>query len=532
MSLVIANIPFIKSGRNGQIFTGPNAGSRWPFTLPGLTAYTPFPFFMSWATSYLRRHGVDAQFYDGVALKRWDFQAVRRDLAGLRPTILALETATPTYNIIREFAIWAKQSFGSRIVLTGPHVASFADQILQEPWVDHVVAGEYEKPLLEIARHGAAAPRKFVYDHVEDLDEIDGEIWLPHRPLEYLYNYWDASMPTGRAQLAVSTSRGCPFKCTYCQWPKVMNDGSYRFRRPDVVLEEIKRAIADYRSFLDRRSIYLTGQATAAQFEQQFHPYQADALRRHYEGILPGGVRYKPTEDDSAGIRSIFFDDDTWNLGVERVKQLCKGLKDIGLPWTMMGRIDTVPLPVYDLMVESGCVGMRFGVESFSQKLLDNTKKHLSSQKSYDNIKYLITRFSNIEFHFTTMKNLPGETDQDWQKDLELLHSLQLLGNQRNNRVHWQNSDCVAFPGTELWEEMVALGKGGELMNFELYDGGAHNTDKLAAAVGWLGSNYQAKWSKYSKMGDPTLLPADSREAIRPPPAPAAQGHPLPVISS
>jgi radical SAM superfamily enzyme YgiQ (UPF0313 family) len=198
----------------------------------------------------------------------------------------------------------------------------------------------------------------------------------------------------------------------------------------------------------------------------------------------------------------------------------------------MMGRIDTAPLATYDLMVESGCVGMRFGVESFNQKLLDNSKKHLNAQKSYDNIKYLITRFSNLEFHFTTMKNMPGETDEDWKRDQELLHSLQTLGRQNRNRVHWQNSDCIAFPGTELWEEMIALGKGRELENFELYDGGVHNTEKLAAAVGWLGADYQAKWSKYSKMGDPTLLPTDSRAAIQPTSVDSSQRHSLPVIGS
>src|SRR5262249_25737146 len=102
-------------------------------------------------------------------------------------------------------------------------------------------------------------------------------------------------------------------------------------------------------------------------------------------------------------IESILFDDDTWNLGTARIQELCRGLKEIGLPWTMMGRIDTSSLELYDLMVESGCAGMRFGIESFNQRLLDNTKKRLDAKKSYANIRYLLTRFSNLEFHFTTM---------------------------------------------------------------------------------------------------------------------------------
>ncbi len=107
-----------------------------------------------------------------------------------------------------------------------------------------------------------------------------------------------------------------------------------------------------------------------------------------------------------------------------------------------MGRIDTSSPALYDEMVDCGCVGMRFGVESFSQQLLDNTKKRLDARVSYDNIRYLLTHFSNMEFHFTTMKNLPGEVAADWEADLAILNDLQELGRRSGNIVHWQNSDC------------------------------------------------------------------------------------------
>src|SRR5262245_50817160 len=101
MTVLLANIPFIKEDKDGGIRTGPNAGSRWPWTGRGITNYAPFPFFMAYAVSYLRKHGIDAQFYDGVALKHWDYERVKDAIAAFEPEILVLETATPTFPIIK-----------------------------------------------------------------------------------------------------------------------------------------------------------------------------------------------------------------------------------------------------------------------------------------------------------------------------------------------------------------------------------------------------------------------------------------------
>jgi anaerobic magnesium-protoporphyrin IX monomethyl ester cyclase len=494
MSVLLANIPFIKYDEHGNIHTGPNAGSRWPWTTPGVTDYACFPFFMGYATRYLKENGVDASFYDGVAEKHWTYDLVKESIAKHKPEILFLETSTPLVRKVTEFAIWAKESFGSRIVLMGPHMQAYAGEMIKEHFVDHCIIGEYEKPALDIVLKRGKAKPIYTFEQLEDINYINGQNFLPFRPFELLFNYWEPTMNTPRPQLQVNTSRGCPFKCTYCQWPKVMNDGQYRNRLPELVIDEIRTVLNEYKGrkfdYSDRlRNAYFSAQ----NYRGKRQPFIAAASNALWGR---GGQ-----------IQSILFDDDTWNLGITRVKELSRGLKEIGLPWTMMGRIDTSQRDVYDTMVDSGCVGMRFGVESFNQRLLDNTKKHLDAKMSYENIKYLLTRFSNVEFHFTTMKNLPGETMVDWENDLRILNELKQIGEKSGNRVHWQNSDCVAFPGTELWEEMVALGKGEELKNFDLYDGNPQNQEKLAEVIGWLGSDYTSKWSKYSEHGRPTNLP-------------------------
>jgi anaerobic magnesium-protoporphyrin IX monomethyl ester cyclase len=457
MKILFANLPFIKH-INGQIYTGPNAGSRWPFTAPGtLGIYAPFPFWLAWAAQYVQSHGYDIDFYDGVALKHNSLQHTKEYFSKTKPNIVFYDIATPTYKLIDEFAIWAKKEIGCINVYCGPHMKVYAKDCIQDNHVDHCVIGEYDIPALKICQNPDIPKQIFTFDHLKNIDTLpNGNNFLPYRPMNYIQNYYDPSMPTKPVQLTVCTSRGCPFKCTYCQWPNVINNGQYRARSAEMVIDEIQQI----------------------------------------KNIL------------GSNLGSIFFDDDTWNLGKSRIEKICDGLKSINVPWTMMGRIDTSKPELYDRMVDSGCVGMRFGVETFNQELADNVKKNLNVETSFNNLKYLVTRFSGMEFHFTTMRNLPGEKSGSWQRDQELLKNLASIGAEHGNKVHWQISDCIPFPGTELWEELVSLGHSDSLLNFNLYDGSTEHNGALEKTVGWLGENYKPKYSEYSKDGSPTNLPS------------------------
>jgi radical SAM superfamily enzyme YgiQ (UPF0313 family) len=141
---------------------------------------------------------------------------------------------------------------------------------------------------------------------------------------------------------------------------------------------------------------------------------------------------------------------------------------------------------------------MRFGVETFNQELSNNVKKKLDTTKALKNLEFIVTKFKNMEFHLTTMKNLPGEVAGSWENDQMILKDLASLAAKNNNKVHWQISDCVPFPGTELWEELVAAGHEENLMDFSLYDGNPNNSAKLAETIGWLGTNYKPKFTEYS----------------------------------
>jgi radical SAM superfamily enzyme YgiQ (UPF0313 family) len=461
MKVLFANLPFVKY-IDGEIYTGPNAGSRWPWVNRGASFhnYAPFPFWLGWAAKYVQSHGFDVEFYDGVALRHSNLQQVLQMISGINPDIIIYDISTPTYELNNNVAIWAKRTLNCRNIFCGPHMKVYAKECSKHEHVDHCVIGEYDIPVLDICQKGDKAKDIYTYEHLKNINTLpNGDNFLPLRPMNYINNYYDPSMNTPRVQLTVSTSRGCPFKCTYCQWPKVINNGQYRARKAEYVIDEIQQI----------------------------------------KNILGNNLG------------SIFFDDDTWNLGKKRIEQICDGLKDIGVPWTMMGRIDTSTPELYKKMVDCGCVGMRFGVETFNQELSNNVKKRLNTAKAYENLKYIVTNFSNMEFHFTTMKNLPGEKKGSWENDQTILKELADAGRRHNNIVHWQISDCIPFPGTELWEELIELGHGEALQDFTLYDGNPHNTVTLAETIGWLGEDYKPSYTEYSgKDGKLTNFPKES----------------------
>ncbi len=459
MKILFASIPNVHY-RDGQIFTGPNSGARWSWSAPGNSfhGYAPYPFDLAQPVAFLRSLGHQADLYDGVAMRHWNLDDTRKFILDYRPSIIVIDISTPVYNVCIEIAEWVKRTIESIVVLSGPHMAAFGKECKKLPFVDHCVIGELEKPIWDIVERYPGGKGVYEYEYVDNVNELpDGSNFAPYRDVTTLGRYYDPSMDTARTQLQVRTSRSCPFKCTYCLEPKTVHGGKYRARSASAIIDEIKTVIKD-----------------------------------------------------AGHIGSIFFDDDTFNLGDKRIKQICAGLKDIGLPWTMMGRIDTSALETYDAMVDAGCVGMRFGIESFNQQLLDNTKKNLDAKVTYSNIKYLLTRFRNMEFHFTTLANMPGSKPGDRENDQKILAELIAFGAQNGHRVHYQSSEVVPFPGTELWEELVEMGHGERLKDFKMYDGHPDHNTSLIKTIGLLGGNYAPKASKYSdRTGTPTDKPSE-----------------------
>tara|TARA_B100000686_G_scaffold193271_1_gene200087 strand:+ start:7 stop:1377 length:1371 start_codon:yes stop_codon:yes gene_type:complete len=390
---------------------GVRAGSRWPFTMDQpVSNYAPYPFFMGYAASNLKEHGFEVNILDAVAEDEYDYQKFLKQIKLEEPDLVVIECSTPTIDIDVWFA--NKVAEFSKVALAGPHLnENTVGEIRSDnPNISFYLLGEYILSSLKMAQSQISG----VYNSevLKDLDTFP----FPFRDFKSITKYFDPSMPTPKPQLAMYGSKGCPFKCTFCSWPQTMYFGNVALRSPDKIAEEIR-----------------------------------DAIEKH-------------------GFRSIFFDDDTFNLGTKRISKLCDYLKEIGLPWTMMGRLDISPDWLYDKMVESGCVGMRFGVETFNIDVLKNIEKGIERRDFKKTLEYICLTYPEVMIHITMMSDMPGQTAEDTEIDMKIIKE---MGFSNDNIFRtYQLSKCAPFPGTKLYEQMETKLDEATLKTYTLYDGG------------------------------------------------------------
>lgn len=404
MKIVLGNLPWYCFGK-----TGVRAGSRWPhLRARHEQGYLPFPFFLAYAASLLKKHDFDVVLIDAIA-EGLTYNAFLRRVRALGPDLLVCETSTVTLK--HDIKLLEKIDKDIVIALCGPDVnIRTPDFMRSHPFIAYVFSGEYEYTLLDLARCLKEGGNK---SEITGLMYRDGQRVLtnPPRPLISLdmlpwplreglpmarYNDAPGNMPLPSAQMIAS--RGCPYRCKFCLWPQVMYQGnSYRTRDMVDVVSEME---------------YL--------------------------------VR-------TLGFKSVYFDDDTFNCGKPRMLAFCSEIKKRRLndiPWAIMARPDLMDEELLCNMKDAGLYAVKYGVESATQGLLDNINKNMDLEKTEKMIR--LTERLGIKAHLTFTFGLPGETRESIRRTIDAAINL--------NPNSVQFSITTPFPGTEFYKEMQEKG--------------------------------------------------------------------------
>jgi hypothetical protein len=378
---------------------GVRAGSRWPFTMvhaappdaPSNGSYLPYPFFMGYAATYLARHsGCEVVFRDSIALRE-SYASFMDFLMRGHFDYIVIESASPSWDHDLTLITSLHRCLPRlRIIVTGPITSKGIDLLSANP-IHACVRGEYEKGVVRVL---AGESGLIDYDMLS-LEEMNAAPF-PYYDEVIAHRYMDSN-PRGMVypQAQVWSSRGCPFKCIFCVWPATMTGND-----PDGT---------------SKRSV------------RHYGPEYMEAFLTELVG------RY--------GHQSIYFDDDTFNLGDRHVERMCAVMRRIGLPWAAMCRADSSRLELWQEMKDSGCYGVKIGFESGSQEVIDTiVNKRLDLQEARRAVEEI--KRVGLTVHGTFTYGLPGETQEQMRETRRFAASLGL-----DTR---QESGCAEIEGTPL----------------------------------------------------------------------------------
>jgi len=405
--VLAVNLPWRQDGRAGV-----NAGSRWPHTYDmsrytaNIPPYVPYPFFMGHLFSLLKENGISAWLTDCVA-EGYTPEEFIYETAGYAPSLLIAETSAPSFRSDMELLKRVREFLpDTKICVTGSHIGFLKENILDEDCVDFAIQGEYEQSALELAK---CLKEKIPYGHIDGLIHICGmnrqrkdadftSLPRPERHITPFYNYNDRPVsalayPSFQTQL----SRGCPYKCCFCQWVHTIYSHSYRRADTDSVAKEILDA------------------------------------------------------QEQSGIRSFYLDDETFNIDKKHLHKFCDSLEKYGikLPWMAMARADGgLDEEILVRMKNNGLIGLKFGIESVDENVLKEINKKLDIKKCEETLD--LCRQHGIEIHLTFSIGYMNDTEATVKKTFDWMIA--------RNPDSQQVSIVTPFPGTPMYDELIKSG--------------------------------------------------------------------------
>jgi radical SAM superfamily enzyme YgiQ (UPF0313 family) len=243
----------------------------------------------------------------GLTPDQYDIRIFDEDIEKLPlhkiPDIVGITTLAATITRAYELADHYR-SRGAKVVFGGPYASFMTEEALQH--ADSIVVGEAEglwEACLEDFEKGDMKP-------VYRTDEcVPYKVQKPPR--------WDLIKTRDIFQVAIQTSRGCPFNCDFCLVSKMFGR-KMRYREIENVVEEIRAAPSKY----------------------------------------------------------IFFVDDNLTINKKYAKELMRAIRPLGISWGCMCSIDVATDDeLLGLMAESGCFNILIGFESLNPASLDETNK-------------------------------------------------------------------------------------------------------------------------------------------------------------
>lgn len=207
---------------------------------------------------------INNRFLAGVFSFR---KRILKAIIDYKPDLVCFSVTTDNYKWACGWAKKIKEHIAAPIIFGGIHPTAVPEKVIINQCLDYVCVGEGDQAIVDLAK---ALANKKSTDTIKNIwTKADGNIIRNEvRPLIYNLdripladkNLFYSAAPIFNSGYTLSTSRGCPFSCSYCcnsLWKKIYADEKEVFRRRGVknVIQELKIAKFKYKpkyvAFLD-----------------------------------------------------------------------------------------------------------------------------------------------------------------------------------------------------------------------------------------------------------------------------------------
>lgn len=389
---------------------------------------------LGYLATALRKAGHTVHLFQGETDENLD--RFMNAVAEIQPELLGLKVFSLEVVSVRDAMEAVRKRFpGIKQVLGGPHISIMETHEFEPlfPHMDFAIRGEAEIPLPMLAdavegehcekhekhekretqdRHETQKtldkPEKQETDKKQEKHGKGGKVefrdipgivykdsgsgeWIAVPPVRHL-NLDDFGMPAwdlmdprsykdrwffwnpAEVGAPIITSRGCPYRCTFCA-QNIVGGKRLRQRSLNSVFQEMDLLINTY------------------------------------------------------GITDFEIMDDNFMMNMDFVEGFCRGILDRGwdITWSCGGsRLDNLELPMVKLMERAGCTILSVGLESGSQRILDYMCKDLRLETARVKTS-MITRNSSIKINAMFILGYPTETREDILKTIRFAKKLDIF---------------------------------------------------------------------------------------------------------
>jgi len=193
--------------------------------------------------------------------------------------------------------------------------------------------------------------------------------------------------------LGMMTSRGCPFRCSFCSVAPVWDYESH-LRTSEDIISEMKYLLERGRTDL------------------------------------------------------FLFQDEYFLASAERAKDFSRKLIASGLKvqWKAFGRVNLIDREAMEIMARAGCVEIRYGIESGCDEILKRTEKGFDLEKAIDIVSESARVFPGVDAFF--IWGFPFETMEQFYQTVFLMNSFRMMG------VRVLPSLLCYLPQTKIYQDV------------------------------------------------------------------------------